>query len=51
MRIEQETPSERCVHCGEKIEADDYTDVHRRYTRHVVEEHDKPATGREASRQ
>lgn len=35
---------ERCVRCGELIVAARRSTFLRRYTDHVVEEHDKPAT-------
>lgn len=39
-----DTPTRRCVTCGESIEAEDFDELWVRYTDHQVREHGKPAT-------
>lgn len=48
MRVEENTPTARCVHCGRRLKAKTYDELWGRYTQHVTSDHDKPATRREA---
>lgn len=36
----------RCQHCREKITGQTWTDLTRKYSEHVIEEHGKPAVSR-----
>lgn len=42
-RKQRNKPEARCYHCGDLIEAEDWAEVHRLYTAHVVDRHGKPA--------